>query len=104
MRRLVVIMLLSALCGGTVQAKKKQVQEAEEPKALLNAELLSGLELREIGPALTSGRVSDVVVDQESSAASRLRSVANIVCPHRNANARLRDRRGSVCAGADWTA
>ena len=63
MRRLVVIMLLCGLSAGAVQAKRKQAQEAENPKPLLNAELLSGLELREIGPALTSGRVSDVVVD-----------------------------------------
>jgi photosystem II stability/assembly factor-like uncharacterized protein len=40
-------------------AKKK---ENEEPKTKLNAETLSGLELRGIGPAINSGRVVDFAV------------------------------------------
>ena len=40
-------------------AKKK---ETEEPKTKLNADTLSGLELRGIGPAINSGRVVDFAV------------------------------------------
>jgi photosystem II stability/assembly factor-like uncharacterized protein len=67
MRQLVAVMMLCALCAGSVQAEKKKVAEAEEPEPLLNAELLSGLKLREIGPALASGRVSDLAVHPEDS-------------------------------------
>jgi photosystem II stability/assembly factor-like uncharacterized protein len=67
MRRLALIILLCALCTGSAEAKKKKVQEPEEPKPLLSSELLSGLKLREIGPALASGRVSDLAVHPEIS-------------------------------------
>lgn len=43
-------------------------KKAEEPKKLLSAETLSGLELRSIGPALTSGRIGDVAVDARDPA------------------------------------
>ena len=67
MRRLVVITLLCALCAGAVEARKKKSEEPAAAEPLLNAELLSGLALREIGPALASGRVSDLAVHPVTS-------------------------------------
>ena len=52
---LLVLLMISALGSA---AKKK----TEEPKTRLNAETLSGLELRGIGPAINSGRVVDFAV------------------------------------------
>jgi photosystem II stability/assembly factor-like uncharacterized protein len=53
---LLVLLMVPALGSA---AKKK---ENEEPKTKLNAETLSGLELRGIGPAINSGRVVDFAV------------------------------------------
>jgi len=52
---LLVLLMIPALGSA---AKKK----TEEPKTKLNAETLSGLELRNIGPAINSGRVVDFAV------------------------------------------
>ncbi len=41
----------------------KEEKKKEEVKPGLNAETLKGLELRSIGPALTSGRIADFAVD-----------------------------------------
>ncbi len=53
---LLVLLMIPAL--GSAAKKKK----TEEPKTKLNAETLSGLELRNIGPAINSGRVVDFAV------------------------------------------
>jgi photosystem II stability/assembly factor-like uncharacterized protein len=45
------------------EAAKKGAKEDEAPKPGFNAETLQGLALRSIGPALTSGRISDFAVD-----------------------------------------
>ena len=54
---LLLVLLMVPAFGSA--AKKK---ETEEPKTKLNAETLSGLELRGIGPAINSGRVVDFAV------------------------------------------
>lgn len=43
--------------------KKAEAKKADEKKDPWNADTFSGLELRGIGPALTSGRITDFVVD-----------------------------------------
>jgi len=52
------LVLLMVPAVGSAAKKKK----TEEPKTKLNAETLSGLELRNIGPAINSGRVVDFAV------------------------------------------
>jgi len=42
---------------------KPETKREAGPKSPFSAETLAGLELRSIGPALTSGRISDLVVD-----------------------------------------
>jgi hypothetical protein len=43
--------------------KKKQDAEPEAPEGPFNAGTFAGLALRNIGPATTSGRISDFAVD-----------------------------------------
>ena len=50
----------AAAAGKTDKADKT---EASEKKGLLSAKTWKGLELRSIGPALTSGRISDIAVE-----------------------------------------
>ncbi len=45
------------------RSKKAETKKADEKKDLWNADTFAGLELRGIGPALTSGRIVDIVVD-----------------------------------------
>jgi hypothetical protein len=56
---LLAVLLLSPLA---VSAAKKADEEVEEPETKLNADTLSGLKLRGIGPAISSGRVVDFAV------------------------------------------
>jgi photosystem II stability/assembly factor-like uncharacterized protein len=67
---LALIPSLAASAQGTKAAAKtdkkpadKAAAAAEEKKPAWSAETWSGLELRSIGPALTSGRISDLAVD-----------------------------------------
>ncbi|MGD8867227.1 MAG: hypothetical protein PVI01_06345, partial [Gemmatimonadales bacterium] len=61
-KRLVLLLcLVSALLPSSAAIAQ---EEGEEGSPKLDAGLLSGLELRNIGPALMSGRVIDVAVDQ----------------------------------------
>ena len=54
------LMLVLLMVPALGSAAKKE--KTEEPKTKLNAETLSGLELRNIGPAINSGRVVDFAV------------------------------------------
>lgn len=68
------VLTLLLLFSPTALAAKKpdktdpKGKTAEEPKKLLSAETLAGLELRSIGPALTSGRIIDVAIDPRDTA------------------------------------
>jgi len=71
MRKLTLLVCLAGLAIGppaAVAAKRGRGVQAPAPEPLLNAELLSGLAFREIGPALASGRVSDIAVDPRKPA------------------------------------
>src|SRR5947208_2433770 len=60
MKRTLALLVLSALvCAGQEQAKTPQ----PAPAAKLTADLVRGLPLRNLGPALTPGRVGDIAVD-----------------------------------------
>ena len=70
MKRIAIALLaLTMLASGGLQAAKKKADEPEkeeEKSPLVSA--LSGFELREIGPAFTSGRVTDIVVHPDHRA------------------------------------
>ena len=62
MKRLLTLMLVISLLALPVFAKKaREEAEPDEDKAM-SAGTFSGLELRSIGPAINSGRVSDFAV------------------------------------------
>jgi len=64
MKRLSVwIVALTLATALPVAAKKKAEEAPEEPESLLASSALSGLKFRGIGPAIASGRVSDIAVD-----------------------------------------
>ncbi|CAM2065259.1 Sortilin-Vps10 domain-containing protein [Sulfidibacter corallicola] len=51
-----------------ISAAKKKTPDKTEPTSKLDAKLLGGLALRNIGPALTSGRIGDLAVDPRNRA------------------------------------
>jgi photosystem II stability/assembly factor-like uncharacterized protein len=57
------ILALASLAPAEAAREKKAEPAAEEEKPLFTSSTFAGLELRAIGPALTSGRVSDIAVD-----------------------------------------
>ena len=66
---LVLIALVAALAPQAAVAKKK-AKEAEEPaeeEGAMSASTFSGLELRNIGPALMSGRIADIAIHPDKS-------------------------------------
>ncbi len=66
MKRIAIALLaLSVWATGDLQAAKKKAEEpAKEEKSPL-ASALAGFKFREIGPAFTSGRITDIVVHPE---------------------------------------
>lgn len=54
--------LLCLLLAGGVQAAPADKDKKDEPKDLLKSDTFTGLSLRGIGPALTSGRIIDLAV------------------------------------------
>ncbi|MDA8020924.1 MAG: glycosyl hydrolase [Thermoanaerobaculia bacterium] len=64
MKKLETLLLLLALLmsASSVEAKKEEAGEEEAPEAHLSSGNLSGLALRNIGPAINSGRVIDFAV------------------------------------------
>jgi len=65
--RWVICVLIVTLCiAGPVGAAKKATDETEaEDGSLLKSETFAGLEIRNIGPALMSGRIADIAVHPE---------------------------------------
>jgi photosystem II stability/assembly factor-like uncharacterized protein len=71
MKRLLAIMILVALSSGLAFADKakstdktkSEKADKKEPETKMKAGAFKGLELRGIGPALTSGRIIDIAVD-----------------------------------------
>ncbi|HTH32434.1 MAG TPA: hypothetical protein VL946_13885, partial [Lacibacter sp.] len=47
----------------TLSAQKKTTPAKEETKGIFNTGLLSGLQFRSVGPAITSGRIADIAVN-----------------------------------------
>jgi photosystem II stability/assembly factor-like uncharacterized protein len=64
MRTLVIVLLVAASTVADAQSKTSNKKPAAPPdSSKFTTGLLSGLALRSIGPALTSGRVSDIAID-----------------------------------------
>ncbi len=63
MHRVIVWVTVCALLIPLAVGAKRKTEEPIEPEPLLTAELLAGLRLRGIGPAIASGRVADIAVD-----------------------------------------
>ena len=64
MRTLAIILLAAASTVGNAQSKTANKRPAAPPDSTkFTTGLLSGLKLRSIGPALTSGRVADIAID-----------------------------------------
>ena len=69
--RILALLLAAAIAPPTATAKKTdsdKSKEKDEKQDVFSAGTFSGLELREIGPALTSGRVVDIAVDPRNHA------------------------------------
>lgn len=60
--KLICLMLISVLVSGVITAQN----EEKDQKSTLQKENFSGLKWRNIGPALTSGRISDFAVDPKN--------------------------------------
>ena len=56
------VALLVALFVFPISVLAKEKAEEEKPETKLNADTLAGLALRNIGPAINSGRISDFAV------------------------------------------
>ncbi|MFQ5430180.1 MAG: WD40/YVTN/BNR-like repeat-containing protein [Phycisphaerae bacterium] len=69
--RLTVVGISAACCGAPAAAFAWSVpveNKADAPEDALSAEVVAGLALRSIGPALTSGRITDFAVDPQNPA------------------------------------
>ncbi len=67
MKRLWILLVILALVATPAMAKKKAVEEPEKKDdAPMSAATFSGLKMRNIGPAINSGRVSDFAVQQDA--------------------------------------
>src|SRR5262245_7979223 len=58
----IVCMLAAPLVGAAEKAEKPDKTESKDP---FSAETFAGLKLRGLGPALTSGRIIDIAVDEK---------------------------------------
>ena len=63
MKRPLGCLLATALLATPLPAKEEGGRKAKDAEDVLSAGTFSGLALREIGPATTSGRISDIAVD-----------------------------------------
>jgi photosystem II stability/assembly factor-like uncharacterized protein len=67
MKRMWILLMVVALIATPVMAKKQPAEEPEkEDDKPMSATTFSGLELRSIGPAINSGRVSDLAVHPDA--------------------------------------
>jgi photosystem II stability/assembly factor-like uncharacterized protein len=62
-RRFAALFALALLSTAPLAAAEKKKDEADKPKDPYSADTFAGLELRGIGPAMTSGRIVDIAVD-----------------------------------------
>jgi photosystem II stability/assembly factor-like uncharacterized protein len=66
MQRMWILVLVLALAASPALAKKKAVEEpAPDDEKAMSAGTFTGLEFRNIGPAINSGRISDLAVHPE---------------------------------------
>jgi photosystem II stability/assembly factor-like uncharacterized protein len=65
MRWMSCAVVLSICLVSSASSAKKAADEPEKDGSLLNAETFAGLEVRNIGPALMSGRIADIAVHPE---------------------------------------
>jgi photosystem II stability/assembly factor-like uncharacterized protein len=67
MKRLWILLVIFALVATPAMAKKKAAEEPEKKEdAPMSAATFSGLKMRNIGPAINSGRVSDFAVQPDA--------------------------------------
>ncbi|MGE5732722.1 MAG: hypothetical protein ACM37U_12315, partial [Gemmatimonas sp.] len=79
------IPLLSLFCLAFASDLRAQPSSTRADSARLTSSAVSGLKLRSIGPALTSGRVADVVVDPTDKSTWYVASAAGGVWKTTNA-------------------
>ncbi|HTQ81385.1 MAG TPA: glycosyl hydrolase [Thermoanaerobaculia bacterium] len=85
------LLMAGALVPGALKAAEKTDKtekpdkKAAEKKTAWNADTFSGLELRNIGPALTSGRIVDLAVDPKDKRVWYVATAASGVWKTRNA-------------------
>lgn len=60
------LLMALPLTSFSQRRKKAEPAEAEEEKSLVTSSVLSGLSFRGVGPALTSGRISDFAVNPDN--------------------------------------
>lgn len=65
-KKLLIGISLMLITIPSIAQKKDKDKETEEKKELINSGLLSGLSLRNIGPALTAGRIIDMAVNADN--------------------------------------
>lgn len=63
MNKFIIPLLALLVASPTVAQKKKKSKGSEEEKSVFTSSTFSGLKFRNVGPALTSGRVADIAVD-----------------------------------------
>ena len=86
MKRIATAMfVLFLLSTAGLQAAKQKTDEPDKKKESPLAAALSGFELREIGPAFTSGRITDIVVHPEHNATWYVTTAAGGVWKTHNA-------------------
>jgi photosystem II stability/assembly factor-like uncharacterized protein len=61
-RALTMVLVLAAVALVQGEQGRQPAARPDEPKALLTSEVLAGLAFRNIGPAIMSGRISDIVI------------------------------------------
>jgi len=67
MRWTVCVFVLSICLVTSASGARNEAAEPEEDSSLLKAETFAGLEIRNIGPALMSGRIADIAVHPEDA-------------------------------------
>jgi len=108
----IILILLCAICAFVPVAeaqktkkksdKKEQAEDADTVKTLLEKTSFSGLKFRELGPALTSGRISDFAMHPENSKIYYIATSAGGVWKTENAGTTfepLFDTQGSYSIG-----
>ncbi len=66
MKKLLVGIAFIMIAVPSIAQKKDKNKDAEEKKELINSGLVSGLSWRNIGPALTAGRIADMAVNPDN--------------------------------------